>query len=117
MRILGKSIIFVLIAFILVLVVNNYGFTPLGDAVHPEMKRAFEAHPVGIYAHISAGGDCIIAGAVSVPDTIASAMARSSSRDRTCLSGGRSPDWRQCWSVYVPWDLDIQQMQHSRWMP
>jgi hypothetical protein len=46
MRILGKSIIFVLIAFILVLVVNNYGFTPLGDAVHPEMKRVFEAHPV-----------------------------------------------------------------------
>ena len=62
MRILGKSIIFVLIAFILVLVVNNYVFTPLGDAVHPEMKRAFEAHPVGIYAHISAGAIALLLG-------------------------------------------------------
>jgi uncharacterized membrane protein len=62
MRILGKSIIFVLIALILVLVVNNYVFTPLGDAVHPEMKRAFEAHPVGIYAHISAGAIALLLG-------------------------------------------------------
>jgi len=62
MRILGKSIIFILIAFILVLVVNNYGFTPLGDAVHPEMKRAFEAHRVGIYCHISASGLALLLG-------------------------------------------------------
>ena len=62
MRILGKIIIFLLVALILTMVVNNYGFLPLGDAVHPEMKKAFQAHPVGIYCHIFASGVALLLG-------------------------------------------------------
>lgn len=29
-----------------------YGFMPLGALVHPEMRANFNAHPVGIYAHV-----------------------------------------------------------------
>ena len=31
-----------------------YGFFPLGSLVPPVMKAAFQAHPIGIYAHIFA---------------------------------------------------------------
>src|SRR4051812_6467308 len=29
-----------------------YGFMPLGSLVHPDMRVVFEAHRLGIYAHI-----------------------------------------------------------------
>ncbi|MDO9118524.1 MAG: DUF2306 domain-containing protein [Nitrospira sp.] len=29
-----------------------YGFLPVGALVHPDMRATFEAHPVGIYAHV-----------------------------------------------------------------
>jgi uncharacterized membrane protein len=29
-----------------------YGFFPLGAGVHPDMRAAFEAHRIGIYAHV-----------------------------------------------------------------
>lgn len=31
-----------------------YVFFPLGVALHPDMRAAFEAHPTGIYAHVFA---------------------------------------------------------------
>ena len=31
-----------------------YGFMPLGDLVHPDMKLNFVIHPIGIYTHVFA---------------------------------------------------------------
>ncbi|ABM39917.1 DUF2306 domain-containing protein [Polaromonas naphthalenivorans] len=32
--------------------VGVYGFLPLGVALHPDMRAAFEAHRIGVYAHV-----------------------------------------------------------------
>jgi uncharacterized membrane protein len=34
--------------------IGVYGFLPLGVAVHPDMRASFEAHRVGLYAHVFA---------------------------------------------------------------
>ena len=34
--------------------VGVYGLMPLGALVHPDMRATFQAHPVGIYAHVFA---------------------------------------------------------------
>jgi len=34
--------------------VGVYGLMPLGALVHPDMRATFQAHPIGIYAHVSA---------------------------------------------------------------
>ena len=34
--------------------VGVYGLMPLGTLVHPDMRVTFQAHPIGIYAHVFA---------------------------------------------------------------
>jgi uncharacterized membrane protein len=34
--------------------VGVYGLMPLGTLVHPDMRATFQAHPIGIYAHVFA---------------------------------------------------------------
>ncbi|MCI4429309.1 MAG: DUF2306 domain-containing protein [Burkholderiales bacterium] len=34
--------------------VGAYGLLPLGTLVHPDMRAAFRAHPIGIYTHVFA---------------------------------------------------------------
>lgn len=39
-----------------------YAFLPLGALVHPEIRPAFEAHPVGILAHVFAAALALLIG-------------------------------------------------------
>lgn len=39
-----------------------YAFWPLGRALHPDMRVAFEAHPVGIYTHVFASVIALVLG-------------------------------------------------------
>jgi uncharacterized membrane protein len=34
--------------------IGVYGLMPLGTLVHPDMRAVFQAHPIGIYAHVFA---------------------------------------------------------------
>lgn len=34
--------------------IGAYGLLPLGTLVHPDMRAAFRAHPIGIYTHVFA---------------------------------------------------------------
>ena len=42
--------------------IGVYGLMPLGALVHPDMRATFEAHPVGIYAHIFASAVALALG-------------------------------------------------------
>jgi hypothetical protein len=52
MRLASFALLCALSAGVAVYAVIAYGFKPLGSMVHPEMRAAFEAHPVGIYSHV-----------------------------------------------------------------
>ena len=39
-----------------------YAFWPLGRALHPDMRTAFEAHPLGIYTHVFASVIALVLG-------------------------------------------------------
>ena len=39
-----------------------YGLFPLGSLVHPAMQASFQAHPIGIYAHIFAAIAALVLG-------------------------------------------------------
>jgi len=39
-----------------------YGFRPLGAMLHPDMRATYEAHRVGIYAHVFAAAVALILG-------------------------------------------------------
>ena len=62
MKILGQVVVFILVVPIVAYSVYVYGFLGLGDMVHPEMKIAYEAHPVGIYCHIFASALALLLG-------------------------------------------------------
>jgi uncharacterized membrane protein len=47
-----QSLIFILSISVAAYAVFIYGFLELGIAVHPAMKKNFQAHSIGIYAHI-----------------------------------------------------------------
>ena len=34
--------------------IGVYGFLPLGALLHPDMRAAFQAHPISVYAHVFA---------------------------------------------------------------
>lgn len=40
----------------------GYGVMPLGSLVHPDMKTAFEAHPLGVYLHVFAAAVALLLG-------------------------------------------------------
>lgn len=42
--------------------VYAYGFRPLGALVHPDLRPAFQAHPVGIYTHVFASVVALLLG-------------------------------------------------------
>ncbi|MFN8007047.1 MAG: DUF2306 domain-containing protein [Terriglobia bacterium] len=52
MRFAGFIFLCLLSAYVVVYAVVAYGFLPLGLLVYPEMRKVFEAHRIGIYAHI-----------------------------------------------------------------
>lgn len=52
MRLLGQGLLYFLSIGVAVYTLVAYVVVPLGDLVHPEMKAVFQAHPIGIYAHI-----------------------------------------------------------------
>jgi len=62
LKILGKIVVFLLVVPIVAYAVYVYGFIELGDAVHPEMKIAFQTHPVGIYCHVFASALALLLG-------------------------------------------------------
>ena len=44
--------------------VGVYGFLPLGVALHPDMRATFEAHRMGVYAHVFASAVALALGPV-----------------------------------------------------
>lgn len=54
MPLIKKGIFFFLSFGVAGYALFTYGVFPLGALVHPEMKTAFLAHPVGIYTHVFA---------------------------------------------------------------
>ncbi len=47
-----KLILVVLSISVALFALITYGFIPLGNAVHPEMKKIFNNHKIGIYMHV-----------------------------------------------------------------
>lgn len=54
MRFTGFAILAVLSLAVVGYAVGVYAFLPVGAAVHPDMRSAYEVHRVGLYAHIFA---------------------------------------------------------------
>lgn len=52
MRSAGFGILILLSLAVAGYAVAVYGLLPVGALVHPDMRATFEAHPVGIYAHV-----------------------------------------------------------------
>ena len=52
MRLTGYITLFLLSIGVAGYAIFAYGFMPLGALVHPEMRANFNAHPIGIYAHV-----------------------------------------------------------------
>ena len=52
MRLTGFVLLCVLSAGVAIYALIAYGFLPLGSMVHPDMRAVFEAHRIGIYAHV-----------------------------------------------------------------
>lgn len=62
MKILGRFLLFVLSLAVAVYAVVAYSVMPLGDAVHPDMKRVYLSHQAGIYTHVFAASVALLLG-------------------------------------------------------
>lgn len=62
MRLAGFIALIVLSLGVAAYAIGVYGFLPLGVAVQPEMRAAFEAHRLGIYLHIFASAVALVFG-------------------------------------------------------
>jgi len=62
MRLASRVALIVLSLGVAAYAIGVYGFLPLGVAVHPDMRAAFEAHRTGIYAHVFASAVALTLG-------------------------------------------------------
>ncbi|HEY6512205.1 MAG TPA: DUF2306 domain-containing protein [Burkholderiaceae bacterium] len=54
MRLAGWIALAALSVGVSVYAIGVYGFLPLGALLHPDMRAAFQAHPISVYAHVFA---------------------------------------------------------------
>jgi uncharacterized membrane protein len=62
MRLAGFAALLILSLGVAAYAVAIYGVLPPGTLVHPDMRAAFEAHPVGIYAHVFGAAVALVLG-------------------------------------------------------
>lgn len=62
MRRTGFLVLLVLCLGVAGYAVVVYGFTPLGERLHPDMRTVFQAHPVGILTHVFAASLALLLG-------------------------------------------------------
>lgn len=62
MRLVGQIALVLLSLGVVGYAVGVYGFLPLGAKLHPDMRATYEAHRVGIYAHVFAAAFALALG-------------------------------------------------------
>lgn len=62
MRPVEKLVLGILAVGVAGFAVYAYGFRPLGAMVHPDLRPAFAAHPVGLYTHVFASVVALLLG-------------------------------------------------------
>lgn len=58
----ARSLLGILVGGVAGFAVFAYGFRPLGSLVHPDLRPAFLAHPVGLYTHVFASVVALVLG-------------------------------------------------------
>ena len=76
MPLAGLTVLVILSLGVAGYAVGVYGFLPLGVALHPDMRAAFEAHRTGVYAHIFASAVALVLGPMQFSARLRAARPR-----------------------------------------
>lgn len=70
MRLAGYTALILLSLGVAGYAIAVYGFLPLGIVVHPDMRATYEAHGIGIYAHVFASAVALTVGPFQFSTTL-----------------------------------------------